>query len=178
MSVLGVVSLAIFAILLVGVLFLILIVAAIPGVLAKRHGPLGSPPRQKPASFSLDQVMQKLTSPQNGANCIAWPPLSAREKGGIPSLLTVTSPEFQGQYHQISKLIHQASGRSASVENFFREPISDHEIVLTRSGRSVGKWYSDRGVLDFVVSFRSKGSRKCLQKESPFPILLSSSSAD
>jgi hypothetical protein len=172
MSVLGVVSLAILAILLVGVLFLILIVAAIPGVLAKkRHSPWESSPRQKPPSFSLDQVMQKLNSPHNGANCIAWPPLSAREKEGIPSLLTVTSPEFPGQYHQISKLIHQASGRSASVENFFCEPISDHEIVLTRSGRSVGKWYSDRGVLDF-------GSRKCLQKESPFPILLSSSSAD
>jgi hypothetical protein len=26
------------------------------------------PPRQKPAGFSLDQVMQKLTSPQNGDN--------------------------------------------------------------------------------------------------------------
>lgn len=40
MGVLGVVSLIILAILLVGVLFLILIVAAIPGVLAKkRHSP-------------------------------------------------------------------------------------------------------------------------------------------
>ena len=41
MGVLDVVSLAILAILLVGVLFLILIVAAIPGVLAKkkRHSP-------------------------------------------------------------------------------------------------------------------------------------------
>jgi hypothetical protein len=62
MGVLDIVLLAILAILLVGVLFLILIVAAIPGVSAKkRHSPWEFPPRQKPATFSHPQNMPTRT---------------------------------------------------------------------------------------------------------------------